>query len=354
MDGSHHKSRGAVGNRAGRYDLQREAFDDGWTQEDEPAPPLRTTVTADRSRSVLTRNTSPDVPFDRSINPYRGCEHGCSYCFARPTHAYLGLSPGLDFESRLVVKPDAPALLEAELRRPGYRCAPIAIGTNTDPYQPIERSHKIMRGILEVLSAFEHPVTVTTKSALVTRDLDILAPMAERGLVRIAVSVTTLERDLARRLEPRAATPGKRLDAIRTLAAAGIPTAVMVAPVIPLLTDGEMERILAAAAEAGAHSASYILLRLPMEVKELFADWLRHHAPGKAEHVLGLLRDMREGKLYEPAFGRRKTGTGAHADLLRQRFRIAARRLGLDGEEPPLDCSRFRAPPRPGDQLSLL
>ncbi|MBW7851522.1 MAG: PA0069 family radical SAM protein [Rhodospirillales bacterium] len=348
------RTRGALSNRPGRYELDSVAEDDGWAADDEPAPPLRTMVTADATRSVITRNDSPDVGFDRSINPYRGCEHGCVYCFARPTHAWLGLSPGLDFESRLLCKPEAASLLERELRRPNYRCLPIAMGTNTDPYQPVERRLRITRAILEVLSAFGHPLTITTKSALVLRDLDLLAPMAERDLVRVAVSITTLDRGLARRMEPRAATPQRRLDTIRALAEAGIPTAVMVAPLIPVITDGEMEAILTAAREAGARHAGYILIRLPLEVSDLFDEWLRVHFPGKAGHVSSLIRQMREGRLYDPSWRKRQTGTGAHADLLAQRFRVAARRLGLDRDPPPLNVDRFRPPPRAGEQLRLL
>jgi len=351
------KGRGAVTNPSGRFESERRhAVDDGWDLDDD-LPPLRTSVTDEACRTVISRNSSPDIPFEQSINPYRGCEHGCVYCFARPTHAYLGLSPGLDFESVLFAKADAPALLEKELRKPGYRCRTIMLGANTDPYQPIERTRRITRGILEVLAAYDHPVAIATKSALVTRDIDILAPMAERGLASVGVSVTTLDRTLARTLEPRAATPGKRLRAIGALSAAGIPAAVMAAPMIPFLNDAELEGILEAAADAGATGASYILLRLPLELKELFAEWLQAHAPGKADRVLNQMRRCRKGMLYVSDFSSRMRGTGAYADLLAKRFRVACRRLGLKAGRAAdfgLDCGRFRVPPRPGDQLSLL
>jgi DNA repair photolyase len=350
------KARGAVGNPTGRYEpATRFRSDDGWgvasTAADEP--PLRTMVQADTSRSVITRNRSPDVPFEQSINPYRGCEHGCIYCFARPTHAWLGLSPGLDFESRLFVKTDAAALLERELAEPRYRCRVIAIGTNTDPYQPIERRYRVMRQLLELLARCDHPVAITTKSALVTRDLDLIAPMAARGLAAVAVSITTLDRELARRMEPRAATPAMRLETIRALAHAGVPTAVMAAPMIPGLNDHELERILEAAAAAGARGASYILLRLPLEIKRLFADWLEAHYPDRAKRVLHRVRDTRDGALYRSDFGTRKTGTGPYAELLAGRFRLAVRRLGIEVPDWRLDTSQFRPPPR-DRQLRLL
>jgi DNA repair photolyase len=348
------KARGARSNPKPRFDrLDREAFDDGWaTDEDPPAAP-GTTIHIDKAKSIITRNTSPDVPFDRSINPYRGCAHGCVYCFARPSHAYLDLSPGLDFETQLFVKPDAPLLLDKELRKSGYKPAPLAIGTNTDPYQPIEREHLIMRGCLEVLAAFNHPVTITTKSFLVTRDIDILAPMAERGLVAVAVSLTTLDRDLHRKLEPRAATSAKRLEAIHLLAEAGIPTAVLAAPMIPRINDHELEAILAAAKEAGAQSAACILLRLPYEVKELFAEWLQVHFPDRAGHVLSLVTQQHNGKLYDATFGTRYTGTGPHAELLAQRFRLAQKKLSLGNIGFPLNVSQFKVPPARGDQMNL-
>ncbi len=349
------KGRGAVSNRSGRFEAhERAAVDDGWDDPDDDLPPLRTTLTVDSARTVITRNRSPDVPFDRSINPYRGCEHGCVYCFARPTHAFLGLSPGLDFETKLFYKPDAAALLEQELRRPGYAPRTIAMGTNTDPYQPTERDLKLTRSILEVLAAFDHPVGIVTKSSLVLRDLDILAPMAARGLAQVCVSVTTLDRDLARRMEPRAATPPRRLDTVRRLAGAGVPVAVLAAPMIPALNDHELEAILQAAAAAGADRASYILLRLPLEIKQLFEEWLREHVPDRADHVLGLIRETRGGALYTPAFGTRMKGTGPYADLLAARFRRACRRLGLNARTHDLDTGRFAVPPAVGDQLRLL
>ncbi len=353
--------RGAVSNASGRFEATaRVPADDGWSQvlgmpwADPDLPPPRTSVRDEQSRSILTRNDSPDVPFDRSVNPYRGCEHGCVYCYARPTHTYLGLSAGLDFETKLTAKPDAPALLEAALRKPSYRPAPIAIGTNTDPYQPIERSRGIMRGILEVLADYRHPVTITTKSALVARDLDILAPMAAQGLAAVGISVTTLDRDLARSLEPRASPPAARLKAMRALSDAGVPVAVMAAPMIPGLTDHELEAILEAARDAGARSAGYIFLRLPIEVKDLFLEWLRATVPDRAGRVESLLRQSRDGALGDSAFGRRMRGVGPVADLLARRHALACARLGLDkarAESPRTDL--FRRPPREGDQLAL-
>ena len=346
--------RGAISNPAGRYEpLHRETGDDGWWQDDD-LPPLRTSITTDTSRSVIARNDSPDISFDQSINPYRGCEHGCIYCFARPSHAYFGLSSGLDFETRLFAKPDAPRLLEQELRHKTYRCRVIAIGTNTDAYQPIERQLGIMRGVLQVLADYRHPVCITTKSALVARDIDLLAPMAAQGLASVAVSITTLDRELARKLEPRAAVPAKRLEAVARLTGAGIPTGVMVAPLIPALTDHEMEPILAAAAERGAKGADWTLLRLPFELKNLFEQWLACHTPDRRAHVLSLLRQARQGKLNDSTFGRRFTGSGPLADLFARRFALAARRLGLQTSAVfPLRTDLFTLPPRPGDQLAL-
>ncbi len=347
------KGRGAVTNRTGRFEAHaRHAVDDGWARDDDEPEPLATVLIEDKSRTIITRNSSPDVPFDRSINPYRGCEHGCVYCFARPTHAYLGLSPGLDFETRLFFKPDAARLLEAELRRPGYRCGVIAMGTNTDVYQPIERDKRITRRILEVLAAFDHPVAIVTKSALVLRDLDILAPMAAKGLARVCVSVTTLDRDLARRLEPRAATPPRRIETLRALAAAGVPTGVMASPMIPGLNDAELETILAEARGAGAETAAYILLRLPLEIADLFAEWLDAHVPDKAGRVMALIRETRGGKTYQSGFGRRMSGTGPYAELLARRFEVAVGRLGF-GQGLALDTGRFTPPPAAGDQLDL-
>ncbi len=350
------KGRGAVSNRGSRYDAEtRVAVDDGWTPVvDDDLPPLRTTVTPDATRTIIARNDSPDIGFDRSINPYRGCEHGCVYCFARPTHAYLGLSPGLDFETKLTAKFDAPALLEKELGAKSYKCAVMAMGTNTDPYQPIEREHQITRRILEVLAAHNHPVGIVTKSALVTRDLDILAPMAAQGLATVLLSVTTLDGDLARTLEPRASTPRKRLEAIAALARAGIPTGVMTSPMIPALNDSEMEAILSAARDAGAIRAGMTLLRLPLEIKDLFTEWLETHAPGKAKHVLSLIRQSRGGRLNDPDFHSRFVGTGAYAEMMNQRFRLACQKLGLNKTELRLDTTKFRRPPRAGDQLALL
>lgn len=346
------KARGSLSNPACRFDrFTAEAVDDGWQNQPEQRSSPGTKVLVDASRSIIAHNDSPDVPFEQSVNPYRGCEHGCIYCFARPSHAYLGLSPGLDFETRILVKPNAPDLLRRALCRPGYVCKVLAFGTNTDPYQPLERERRIMRGCLEVLAEARHPVTITTKGHLVTRDIDLLADMARQRLAAVAVSVTTLDRDLCRRLEPRAAVPDKRLEAIRTLSAAGIPTAVMVAPVIPVITDHELEAILSAARRAGATSANYILLRLPLEVKDLMAEWLESHEPGKARHALSLIAQSRGGKLYDSRFGNRRTGTGAHADLLAQRFRIAVNRLGFQDRAWDFDTSRFQRPDR---QLRLL
>ena len=313
-------------------------------------------MSVDTSRTVIAYNRSPDLGFDRAINPYRGCEHGCVYCYARPTHAYLGLSPGLDFESRLFAKPNAPEALERELRRPGYRCRTIVLSANTDPYQPAERRLGIARRIVEVLASFDHPLAVTTKSSLVLRDADLLAPMAARRLARVAVSITTLDAKLARRLEPRAPAPAKRLETISRLSGAGIPVTVMASPMIPALNDGELEVILEAAARAGARSASYSLLNLPGETKALFGDWLEVHFPDRAGHVLGLVRQCRDGALDDRRFGLRMRGSGAYAAMLGQRFRLACKRLGLDDRragELGLDTTRFRPPPRAGDQLSL-
>ncbi len=348
------RGRGAENNRSGRYEpMQRIAVDDGWDGEDE-LPPLKTEVTIETPRRIITTNQSPDISFDRSINPYRGCEHGCAYCFARPTHAYMGLSPGLDFETRLFAKPDAARLLEKELGARGYEPKVIAIGTNTDPYQPIEKRYRIMREVLEVLSAANHPVGIVTKSALVTRDIDILASMAERGLAKVALSVTTLDRTLARAMEPRAATPARRLDALRQLSAAGIPTGVMVAPVIPALTDSELERILDAAAAQGVKEAGFVLLRLPLEVSEVFREFLQREYPDSFQHVLSVLRSMHGGKDYDAAWGERMTGRGPYAWQIARRFEIAAKRLGLNGERRRLHTDLFQPPGGEGMQLRLL
>jgi len=325
------KGRGAVSNRSGRFEPDtRIATDDGWgvgeMLADEKA---RMSVTDEHPRTIIARNTSPDIPFDRSINPYRGCEHGCIYCFARPTHAYYGLSAGLDFETKLFAKPSAAALLENELRKSGYKPATIQLGANTDPYQPIERTRRITREVLDVLSRFNHPVGITTKSDLVVRDLDILAPMAEKGLAAVAVSVTTLDGALARTMEPRCPTPAKRLAAVRKLSDAGVPVAVMTAPLIPGLNDHEIEAILAEAAAAGAVAADYILLRLPLEIHGLFEEWLQAHAPDRASKVMKLVRETRGGKAYDSDYAQRMRGTGVYADLMRARFKLALQKTGF-------------------------
>lgn len=336
----------------GRFEsVARERFDDGWNAEEEVLP-LRATVTEEKAKSILQRQTSPDLPFDYSLNAYRGCEHGCIYCYARPSHGYLNLSPGLDFETRLFAKPDAAKLLRAELSKPSYRCAPIALGVNTDSYQPIERELKIVRQILEVLAECRHPLSIVTKSALVERDIDLLAQLAQDNLVQVFVSVTTLDAGIARRLEPRAASPRRRLQAIARLNEAGVPCGVMAAPVIPFLTDSELENILEAACERGARTAGYTLLRLPYELKDLFKDWLAVHYPLKAEHVMSRLREMRGGRENDAEFGSRFRGNGLFADLLSKRFHLACERLGFNREDLPLDTSRFR-PPAQGGQMAL-
>ena len=348
------KGRGAASNPDPRYfSEQREGLDDGWSIADPKPPPLSTTVTVERARSIISRNESPDIPFDQSINPYRGCEHGCVYCYARPTHAYLDLSPGFDFESRLYSKPNAPELLEKELGRPGYRCRLIALGTNTDPYQPIERNWRITRRIIEVLASCHHPLSIVTKSSLIERDLDLLASMAEENLVEVYLSVTTLDRHLARRLEPRATAPERRLETLRRLSEAGIPTGLMFAPVIPFLNDDDMEAVLEGGAQAGVRYAGYVLIRLPHEVKELFEEWLHLHEPLKAERVVNRIRDMRGGKENDPSFGTRMRGAGIYAELIRQRFERACRRLGLNKSAHVLDTSRFTSPLRAGETLNL-
>lgn len=312
-------------------------------------------MTVERARTIVTRNDSPDIGFDRSINPYRGCEHGCVYCFARPTHAYQGLSPGLDFETKLFAKPNAAELLEKELAAPGYAARTMALGTNTDPYQPIERRFRITRGVLEVLARTNHPVGIVTKSALVTRDIDILAPMAARGLAKVALSVTTLDPRLARKMEPRAPTPAKRIEAIRQLAQAGIPTTVMVAPIVPGVNDHEVEDVLQAAFAAGAREAGYVLLRLPHELKEMMRDWLKEHYPDKVKHVFSLVQDTRGGKLYDSSWGKRQTGVGPYAWMLGRRFEQACQRLGLNRVRRKLRTDLFVPPRRAaGEQLSLL
>lgn len=346
--------RGAVTNASGRFEKRQvEAFDDGWSEPEE-LPPFRTQTTLERAVSIITRNESPDIPFDRSINPYRGCEHGCSYCYARPSHAYLGLSPGLDFESRLFAKPNAAELLERELAAPKYQPREIALGANTDPYQPIERQYRITRAILEVLSRVDHPVTIVTKSALVTRDIDLLAPMAAKGLARVALSITTLDGKLARAMEPRASTPRKRLEALRMLTEAGIPTAVLTAPIIPAINDHEIETLLEAAADAGASEAHYVLLRLPLELRELFREWLLTHYPGKLRHVLSIIQSTRGGADYSSKFGERQVGTGVFAELIAKRFRLASERFGLKRRGgSKLRTDLFKPPVLPGGQMSL-
>jgi DNA repair photolyase len=353
VDAERRRGRGAGVNPSGRFEpTARVGFDDGWGSGDE-LPPFQTTVTVERARTIITRNESPDISFDRSVNPYRGCEHGCSYCFARPTHAYLGLSPGLDFETRLFVKPNAAELLERELGAPSYQPRTIAIGTNTDPYQPIEREHRVTRQILEVLARTRHPVGIVTKSHLVTRDIDILAPMAADGLAKVAISVTTLDRRIARAMEPRASTPERRLEAIRRLAEAGIPTGVMVAPIVPAVTDSEIERILEAAAAHGAREAGYVLLRLPLEVSEVFRDFLARTLPDRYRHVMNVLRSMRGGKDYDAEWGKRMRGTGPYAWQIGRRFEIAARRLDLNKVRAKLTTEHFVKPIGGGVQLSL-
>ena len=350
--------RGARSFLQGRFEsVAREPFDDGWTPEEPPATELKTEVALERARSILSTNDSPDVGFDRSINPYRGCEHGCVYCYARPSHAYLELSPGLDFETKLFAKTNAAELLRETLAKPGYVAQPIALGANTDCYQPIERRFRITRQILEVLAECEHPVTLVTKSALVERDLDLLGPMAEKNLVKVYVSIGTLDRVLARKLEPRAASPQRRLDILRKLNEREVPCGVMVAALIPALNDKTLEQVLEAAAQAGASEAAYVIMRLPHELKDIFREWLAEHYPQRAEHVMSVIRDLRGGRDNDPRFGARMTGTGNYAELMEKRFDIACRRFGLNSREAPraraeLDCSRFK-PPSTGGQMTL-
>ena len=347
------QGRGATTNRSGRFEpIAYEPTDDGWESLAE-LEALRTEVQEVPARKIITWNDSPDIGFDRSINPYRGCEHGCIYCFARPTHAFLGLSPGLDFETKLFAKTNAAEVLERELADPKYQVRTMAIGTNTDPYQPIERRYRIMRRILEVLSETNHPVGIVTKSALVLRDLDILKPMAERGLVKVALSVTTLDRKLARAMEPRASTPGKRLETIARLNDAGVPTSVMVAPVLSGLTDMEMEKILERAAAAGAKQAGYVLLRLPLEIGDLFTEWLKANCPDRANRVLSLMRSTRGGKLYNAKWNERMVGDGPFAWMIGRRFEIAAARLGLNKRSTDLRSDLFTPQVLKGQQLPL-
>jgi DNA repair photolyase len=348
------RGRGARSNATGRYESQvREAFDDGWEPDEDAPAQLATTVTAEKAKVIITRNDSPDIGFSASINPYRGCEHGCIYCYARPAHAYMGLSPGLDFESKLFFKPQAAGLLERELARPRYVPEVIHIGGNTDPYQPLERRLRVTRGVIEVLARFEHPFSIITKSALVLRDLDLIAPMAAKNLVRVAISITSLDGKLARSMEPRAATPQRRLAAVKALSDAGVPVIVMFAPAIPALNDHEMEAVLEAAAQAGARGAGYVSLRLPMEIADLFQEWLATDHPDRAKHVMSLVRQMRGGKTYDSQWGKRMKGEGPIAALMSRRFKTAKARFGLDQPLPDLDLSRFRVPVATGGQLDL-
>jgi len=348
------RGRGARSNASGRFESQtREAFDDGWTLEDPEPVQLRTTLTAEKARTIIAKNDSPDVGFSRSINPYRGCEHGCIYCYARPAHAYMGLSPGLDFESQLFFKPEAARLLEKELSAPRYRPEFIHIGGNTDPYQPVERETRITRSVLEVMERFGHPCSIITKSALILRDLDVLARLGARNLVRVAISVTSLDRKLARSMEPRAATPERRIGAIQALSAAGVPVSVMFAPVIPALNDHELEAVLERAAQAGASGAGYVVLRLPREIKDLFREWLATDHPDRAARVMSLVRQMRGGADYDFEWRTRMRGEGPIAQLLSQRFAAAKKRFGLEARFKGLDLSQFRVPAKAGDQGDL-
>ncbi len=340
------KGRGAASNREGRFEgITKTVEDDGWARDDDAPARPRTEVTFETARTIISRNDSPDIPFTQSVNPYRGCEHGCVYCYARPTHAYLNLSPGIDFETRLVAKHNAAERLRAELAKPGYVCSPINLGANTDPYQPIEREHRLTRAVIEVLAEHRHPLTIVTKNALVERDLDLLAPMARDGLVQVFVSVTSLDNRLSSTLEPRASAPHRRIAALAALHAAGVPCGVLVAPIIPAVTDRWIERILEDAAAAGARTAGYTIVRLPHELKDLFREWLDLHVPERAAHVMSLVQQMRGGRDNDPRFGSRMRGEGVFADLIRQRFRVASRRLGLTRtRELPLDTSLFRVP----------
>ncbi|MGB3626083.1 MAG: PA0069 family radical SAM protein [Henriciella sp.] len=349
-----HRGRGAISNQTGRFEKEtRDAFDDGWGTMEDPAGKLETTLTRELAKTIITYNRSPDISFDRTINPYRGCEHGCVYCFARPTHSFHGLSAGLDFESKLFFKPEGPKLLIRELSRPSYVPRPIAIGMNTDAYQPVERKLKLTRRFLEILAAHNHPVTLLTKSALIQRDIDLIAPMAEKGLARVGVSITTLNPKLSRRLEPRAAAPYRRLQTVRALADAGISVIVMNAPIIPALNESEMETVLEAAAENGAASAGYVLLRLPFELKDIFHEWLAEHYPDRAAKVINLLRDMRGGQDYDSNWFERGRGRGTQARLISQRFQKAARRLKLDTARPRLRTDLFCPPEAPNGQMRL-
>lgn len=354
VPGAERRGRAAVSNQTGRFEAKkRTAVDDGWGVDAKSDQVVKTQVFKEVPRKIITTNKSPDIPFDRSINPYRGCEHGCIYCFARPSHAYLGYSPGLDFETKLFYKPDAATLLERELRNKHYKCAPIAIGTNTDPYQPIERSRRVMKSILDVLSDFNHPLTIVTKSALILRDIEILKSLAERNLVHVSLSVTSLDHKLSRTMEPRASTPKRRIKALKALSEAGIPTGVMVAPVIPAINDHEIENILKACQKVGVRSAAYIFMRLPFEIKELFEEWLEENYPDRKMKVMNHLRSIRGGRLNNPNFFDRFKGHGPHAGMVRERFQGTCRRLGLNEREDGLDCTRFFHPALKGEQLDL-
>ena len=350
----HHRGRGAISNQTGRYEAEKiDAFDDGWDTIEDAAPPLRTHLTAEKAKTIITFNQSPDIHIDRSINPYRGCEHGCVYCFARPSHAYLGLSAGLDFESKLFFKPNAPDLLRQALAKPNYKPRQLALGINTDAYQPIERKTGLTRQIISILAEHNHPVSFLTKSTLIQRDIDIIAPMAAKGLARVGISITTQDRRLARRMEPRAATPAKRLKTVKALSDAGIPTIVMTAPIIPALTDHEIEPLLEAAKAAGARGAGYVLLRLPHELKDIFHEWLATHYPDKATRVINLLREMRGGKDYDATWFQRGRGQGPYAQMIGQRFNKALKRLDTARPGPSLRTDLFRVPPKSGDQMDL-
>ncbi|MEP2717524.1 PA0069 family radical SAM protein [Pseudophaeobacter sp.] len=350
--GPRRKARASLSNASGRFDLTREPVDDGWTQE-VPPEVIPAEIRLEQARSVISYNRSPDLPFDRSVNPYRGCEHGCIYCFARPSHAYLGLSPGLDFETRLIARPNVAEVLRQELSKPRYRVATLAMGTNTDPYQPCERDYGLARACLEVLRDFNHPVAIVTKGSLIERDIDILAEMAAKGLARVGISVTTLDPDLSRRMEPRAPTPARRLAVINRLSQAGIPVRLMTSPIVPGLTDHELEALLAAGAEAGADAASWIMLRLPREVSVLWQDWLAEHEPHRAAKVMARLREMHGGRDYDPRWGQRMRGEGEYAGMIGRRFDAACKRLGLDRSSSALRSDLFRRPIQPGDQMAL-
>lgn len=353
LPGQRIRARGAESNRAGRFEsAQREAYDDGWDLPEEDRL-VATEVRLERPRSAITYNRSPDLPFDRSINPYRGCEHGCIYCYARPSHAFLNLSPGLDFETRLIARPGIAEVLEAELCRPAYKLQPISIGTNTDPYQPLERDYGLMRQVLEVLAAFRHPVWITTRGTTIERDIDVIGGMAAEGLASVSISVTTLDESLARKMEPRAPAPKRRLQMIRRLSDAGIPVRIQVSPLIPALTDHELEAVMEAGRDAGAKAANSIPLRLPLEVSQLFRDWLATTFPDRASRVMGRVRELHGGRDYDPEFGKRMAGQGLWADLIHRRTDLARKRLGLTEGLPKLRCDLFRPAPKAGDQLSL-